>query len=93
MQKKYYIIATVVVLAIIVLLTWLFLFISQLATTNQIVIPKNQPITHPKPTTNTNASLGAQIFQQTQNPIKKKLPDVNPVKNANPIQGAYTNPF
>lgn len=38
-------------------------------------------------------SLGAQIFEQAQNPIKDKLPSTNPIESANPIQGIYQNPF
>ncbi len=40
----------------------------------------------------TNASLGTQIYKQSQNPIQNKIPaPKNP--SVNPLQGAYTNPF
>ncbi|TSC82050.1 MAG: hypothetical protein G01um101420_580 [Parcubacteria group bacterium Gr01-1014_20] len=38
-------------------------------------------------------SLGAEIGDKAQNPVKGELPDTNPVGGANPIDGAYQNPF
>jgi hypothetical protein len=38
------------------------------------------------------ASLGGDIYAQTQNPVKDKIPEtIAPVSN--PIDGAYKNPF
>ena len=39
-------------------------------------------------------SLGEQIYTQTQNPIKVKVPETNPFKiETNPIKAIYPNPF
>ncbi|MEK7664016.1 MAG: hypothetical protein AAB340_01005 [Patescibacteria group bacterium] len=84
MQRKYIVITLVVLCAVVLLL---FFFISlKLRSPSQVVTPE------PKRTIEDD-SLGGQIFEQSQNPIQEKLPDTNPVKNANPIEGAYTNPF
>ena len=41
-----------------------------------------------------NGSLGAEISEKAQNPIKGELPNTNPVgDNVNPLEGAYENPF
>ncbi len=96
MQKKYYILTVAIALImVILLLVWFAVFFIQLIRPNQVIEQQKQSTTTPntKPTSTTNASLGSQIYQKTQNPLQKKLPDTNPVKNANPIQGAYTNPF
>jgi len=40
-------------------------------------------------------SLGGQIFEQTQNPLKGKLPPTNPFEKTetNPLKNVYQNPF
>lgn len=40
-------------------------------------------------------SLGGQIFEQTANPIKEKLPETNPFTktDTNPLNAVYKNPF
>ena len=40
-------------------------------------------------------SLGSQILEQIQNPLKGKLPPTNPFENAktNPLEDVYQNPF
>ncbi len=38
-------------------------------------------------------SLGGQIYTQTQNPIKDKIPETNPFVKVNPFKGVYKNPF
>lgn len=40
-------------------------------------------------------SLGGRIFEQTQNPLKGKLPPTNPFEKAetNPLKDVYQNPF
>lgn len=39
-------------------------------------------------------SLGAQVYQQQQNPVSGQVPTTNPFKQtANPIDQSYTNPF
>ena len=48
-----------------------------------------QPAT--SPTDSIDGSLGAQIFQNSQNPIADKVPTVTP--NTNPIKDVYKNPF
>lgn len=86
LQKKYIIISSIALVIVIFLLIWLVVFI-QSARRSQVVAPQK------KTPSTTDASLGGQIFEKTQNPLQGKLPDTNPVKNANPIEGAYTNPF
>lgn len=40
------------------------------------------------------ASLGAQVFEKTQNPVKEELQQTNPFEGvANPLEGVYKNPF
>ena len=39
----------------------------------------------------TEASLGGQMYAESQNPIGDKVPGISPA--ANPIENAYTNPF
>lgn len=54
-----------------------------------------------KPTLEKPASIGAQIFEQAQNPTKDKLPEINPFAadtnpfsaNTNPFKDIYKNPF
>lgn len=38
-------------------------------------------------------SLGEQIYTQTQNPLKDKIPQTNPFVKVNPFKGVYKNPF
>lgn len=40
-------------------------------------------------------SLGGQLFEKTQNPIKDKLPPTNPFEETetNPLKDVYQNPF
>ena len=38
-------------------------------------------------------SLGGQIYNQTQNPLKDKIPETNPFSKVNPFKGVYKNPF
>ena len=39
-------------------------------------------------------SLGEQLYTQTKNPIKDKIPETNPFKvETNPIKAIYPNPF
>ncbi len=39
-------------------------------------------------------SLGAQIFDKTQNQLQGQVPDVNPFKDQkNPLDAIYQNPF
>lgn len=39
-------------------------------------------------------SLGDQLFEKTQNPLKGKLPETNPFKEqVNPFDTIYKNPF
>ena len=41
----------------------------------------------------TEGSLGAEISEKAQNPIKGELPTANPAAGINPLEGAYQNPF
>ena len=55
--------------------------------------PANQAATSATASSAVKESLGGQIYSEIQNPLQNKMPDANPVKNANPIQGLYTNPL
>ena len=90
MQKK--IIAIVVIVLATLLLAQLFAYIFQLATASPQVAQPAAPLPA-SISDDQSASLGGQIYEKSQNPLQEKLPDTNPVKNANPIEGAYTNPF
>lgn len=43
------------------------------------------------PSVQATPGLGAQLYNQAQNPIQNKLPAANPA--VNPLQGVYKNPF
>ena len=39
-------------------------------------------------------SLGSQLFDKTQNPLKGQVPEINPFKEQkNPLDAIYQNPF
>jgi len=38
-------------------------------------------------------SLGARVYEQTNNPVAEKIPEVNPAGNVNPLEDLYKNPF
>ncbi|MBI2010812.1 MAG: hypothetical protein HYS89_01070 [Candidatus Colwellbacteria bacterium] len=41
-----------------------------------------------------SATLGAEIFEKSENPIKDEVPETNPFEaETNPFEGAYQNPF
>ena len=56
---------------------------------------------HNKKVTSLIPNLGSQISEQSQNPIKNKVPETNPfkteanpfAKDLNPFNESYTNPF
>ncbi len=58
------------------------------------VAPRQKANTYvPKPEQQA-PGLGAQVYEQTQNPVAGQVPSTNPFdKPANPIEGSYTNPF
>lgn len=57
-----------------------------------ILAPVAKQVIPPPASPEEQASLGGGIYEQTQNPVKDKIPEqVVPV--ANPIDGAYKNPF
>ncbi|MBI3588872.1 MAG: hypothetical protein HY093_00445 [Candidatus Liptonbacteria bacterium] len=53
-------------------------------------VPTAQNLNQPAPTA---GSLGSEISEKVQNPIKDKLPSTAPVGGVNPLGGAYQNPF
>ncbi len=83
MSKRNLIITAVVVILIVILA------LSYLAT-RKSAIPTDQSGSTGEAA---GDSLGAEIGDKAQNPIKGELPDTNPVGGANPIDGAYQNPF
>ncbi|MDP3973765.1 MAG: hypothetical protein Q8P92_02945 [Candidatus Daviesbacteria bacterium] len=50
-------------------------------------------VKNPLQNSSPNSSLGAQIFEKTQNPIQDKIPETNPFAKVNPFKGVYKNPF
>ena len=58
-----------------------------------------QNVKKPAPPTATTApteggnSLGEDLLEKAKNPLSGKVDTVNPVAGANPIEGAYQNPF
>lgn len=48
-----------------------------------------------KQTSASAESLGVQIFEKNQNPVKDEIPAANPFKEntANPLKDSYKNPF
>ena len=57
---------------------------------------KKLVITSPAPTTpaTTDKSIGSQVFEKANNPIKDKVPETNPFKTqTNPFTKTETNPF
>ena len=49
--------------------------------------------TQEPPAADAPETLGAEIFDETQNPIEGKIGGGNPVEGANPLEGVYQNPF
>ncbi|MBI2120308.1 MAG: hypothetical protein HYT94_01640 [Parcubacteria group bacterium] len=90
-KEKYIISVVVFILAILVAyLAWSVNKAPEAA-------PEQAPVLAPiakeaPPMPETEPSLGGDIYEQTQNPVKDKIPEsVAPVSN--PIGGAYKNPF
>ncbi|MBI4039280.1 hypothetical protein HY388_00440 [Candidatus Daviesbacteria bacterium] len=50
-------------------------------------------IKNPLQNSSSNANLGSQIFEKTQNPVQDKIPETNPFTKVNPFKGVYKNPF
>ena len=59
---------------------------------------KNKPA---PPRQEEGSSLGVELFEKTQNPLKERLPDTNPfaadtnpfAASVNPFKAEYKNPF
>ena len=85
MNKQTIFIAIFLVVLVVVIVAW--------------VVFSGRGTETPGPTTPTTGtepvegSLGADIAEKAQNPIKGELPDTNPVGAVNPLEGAYENPF
>ena len=56
---------------------------------------KPAEFTPKKDQTEPAASLGAEVYEKTQNPVKDEVPRTNPFKDTstNPIEQSYKNPF
>lgn len=52
-------------------------------------------IKNPLQKSSSDSSLGAQIFEKTQNPLEDKIPETNPLAatKSNPFKNIYPNPF
>ncbi len=84
-QKQKLTIVVGIIIVLIILVAW-YIF-SGIKSTSPITTSPAAAV----PAT-TSASLGTQIYQQSQNPIQNKIPaPKNP--SVNPLGGAYTNPF
>ncbi|MEK7193699.1 MAG: hypothetical protein AAB652_02820 [Patescibacteria group bacterium] len=87
-EGKLIIVAVIIVL--VVLTAWYFLQ-KQSATQAPLFDGANQA---PSSTPDASQSLGGELYQKSSNPIGDKLPATNnPIKDANPIEGLYQNPF
>lgn len=86
-KEKYIISIIVFILAIAV--AYLAWFV------NRSSAPEPEPVLAPlaqEPAPPPEPSLGGDIYEQVENPVKDKIPEsASPV--ANPIGGAYKNPF
>jgi hypothetical protein len=93
-KKEKYIIS-IVIFILAVLVAYLAWYVN--GRQQQPVPPEPAPVLAPlaqetAPSPEEQASLGGDIYTQTQDPIKDKIPEsVTPVSN--PIDGAYKNPF
>ena len=61
-------------------------------------VPTISPGTNGKASLNestVSAGFGAQVLEKTQNPIKDRIPDINPFPNTetNPLKRIIKNPF
>jgi hypothetical protein len=95
-KEKYIISGIIFILAVVVAyLAWYVNGKKQVAPAPE-PLPVTAPLAvepaPPVPSPEEEASLGGDIYKQTEDPIKDKIPEgVAPVSN--PIGGAYKNPF
>lgn len=79
MNWKVILIGILVLLAILAVVSWWW---------------SQRPAVPPAAEEEKPASLGAQVFEKTQNPVKEELQQTNPFEGvANPLEGVYKNPF
>ncbi len=90
-KEKYIISIIIFILAIAV--AYLAWYVNGRPQTPPTAAPVLAPVAKEvAPSPEAKASLGGGIYEQAKNPIKGKIPEnVSPV--ANPIGGAYKNPF
>ncbi len=91
-QKTHYVIATLVILIVAGIAVWYVVSQSgpaPVASSVPVVAPETKP---PAPAVAvTTSSLGATLYEKSQNPIQNKVPEIAPT--ANPIKNVYKNPF
>lgn len=86
-KKKFPLLLTAaVIITIAALIAAYFIFLKKPGIETPQAFPAFNPAETP-------GGLGAQIFEQNANPIQNKLPDINPLKNTNPFDNIYKNPF
>ncbi len=90
MKEKNLIISAAVLVAII-LIAGYFLWVSYQVKTKQEAIQKAED-TVLKSIEKTASDTIPNITPQS-NPIKEKLPEVNPIEKTNPFKNVYKNPF
>ncbi len=80
-------------LAIIAILLGGFFYWQSLQTKKLLQAPAAN--VKPSPAAGASQSLGAQVYEQSQNPVKDQVPENNAFKNssANPVSQSYKNPF
>ena len=90
-QKNLIIIAAVVIAVVLGLFIWYYQ--SSRPTSPPFPTVRTEPTPTVPPTAEVPKSLGSEIYEKSNNPVAGKLPESNPVGNANPLEGAYNNPF
>ncbi|OGY99289.1 MAG: hypothetical protein A2945_04950 [Candidatus Liptonbacteria bacterium RIFCSPLOWO2_01_FULL_52_25] len=86
MSKKVELIIIVVAVAVVATLFGYWYFVMRVPTSSP---PAPEPTIAPLAAP---ASLGETIYEQAQNPVADKMPEVESPA-VNPIEGAYKNPF
>ncbi|MCR4328327.1 MAG: hypothetical protein NUV53_02300 [Patescibacteria group bacterium] len=93
-KKAHYIIATLVIIVVAILAVWYV--VSQTGSVSEE--PNATPVTQVEDTSAvpvvevSTSSLGASLLEKAQNTIQDKVIEVS-APTANPIEGAYKNPF
>ena len=85
MHRQHVLVIVFILLVAAAVFYWFFVLREQAGEQAAIIPPIETP-EGPQP-----ASLGEQLLEKAQNPIKGEVPELAPV--VNPIEGLYKNPF